>query len=229
GLLWLALYVLTRLSFFWKSPMMQRRAPANILYPPEPRWELVNQCLQHYNQALTRFLPPPFKLRVPPAFSYEAREDGMLITWRRWLPIIPESLLEPSSQPLLGTLLAVELGKYQSGDLIVRSWMATYPFRKPSRFLAWSGIFFWMPVGLVRSKLYKDWCKERELAYDEFAYLCGRGEGLLQMLRFNEAHNLQMFATEYEPSTSERIGHLEALLCKEHEQMTKLGLATPAL
>jgi hypothetical protein len=105
--------------------------------------------------------------------------------------------------------------------------MSTYPQMRPDRRLAWIGIFFWLPASILRSKLYKDWCKERDLVYDEFAYLCDQGEALLRILRFNEAHNVQTLATEYEASTLERIGHLEALLHKEHEQMTRLGLTIP--
>ena len=74
----------------------------------------------------------------------------------------------------------------------------------------------------MHSKCYKDWRKARELRYGEFAYLCGQGETLLSMLRLNEAHHMQVFATEYESSTLERIGHLEALLHQEYEQMTRL-------
>lgn len=229
GLLWLGLYGLTRLHFFRNNSMMQKRAPANTLYPNEVRWRLVEQCLQQYRQALMRFLTPPIRLKVPTTFRYEVQEASTAITWQRRAPVLPTFLLQESAQPALAALLAVELAKYHCADRFVHAWMATYPLRQPGFMITWMGIFFWLPASLVRAKCYKDWCKGRELLYDEFAYLCGQGEALLSILRFNEAHDIQMFATEYEPGTLERIGHLEALLLKEYEQMDQLGLQVPEL
>jgi hypothetical protein len=62
-----------------------------------------------------------------------------------------------------------------------------------------------------------------------FLYLCGRGEALLKILLANEANRIQMLATDYEPSTLERIRALEALLRAEYKQMAKLDLEVPKL
>jgi hypothetical protein len=229
GLLWLSFYLLTRLFFLWKSPLMQKTAPAHRVYPQETRWILIEQCVQQYQQALTRFLIPPVTLKVPPTFAYEDRSASVLITWQRNTPILPTFLLKPQKPWLLATFLALELAKYNSTDRFVQSWRSTYPWMRPNGFLSCLGIFFWLPVALLHSGLYKDWCKERVLAYDEFAYLCGQGDALLRFLRVQEANGVQMFTTDYEPSTMERIGHLEALLRDEYAQMAKLGLAVPAL
>jgi len=115
------------------------------------------------------------------------------------------------------------------GFPVLPAWMSTYPYRRPHRGLACAGIFFWLPASIIRCKLYKEWCKQRELTYDEFAYLCSQGEALLRFLQASAVHQVQLLATDYEPSMLERIGHLEALLRTEYEQMAKLGLVVPNL
>lgn len=229
GLFWLGLYLLMRIRFLWQSPVLQKRAPANTLYPQEQRWHLIDGCIRHYQHNLTRFLTLPVRFKVPSTFRYEERAEGTIITWQSGAPVIPSSLLTPSMQPVLAPLLALELAKYHCADRFIRTWMSTYLLIRPGCNLAWFGAFCWLPMSLVHTKRYKMWCKQRELAYDEFAYLCGQGEALLQILRIQERNGLKVSATEYKPATAERIGHLEGLLHAEYEQMTRLGLAVPDL
>lgn len=226
GLIWLAIYLLCRLVNIADNSLFVRHAPTNRIFQKEVRDLLVQQCYHQYREALTRFSPPPVVLRPPLTFAYEDRE-GLLITWQKRTPIIPASLLTPEAQPALLPLLALELAKYQSGDMFIRAAFATYPYQRPSGCLFLTGIFLQIPLLVPRGRWYKHWCYQRELEYDTFAYYLGQGEMLLQMLRVQEANKVNQHLTEYEPSTSERIGHLLSLLRNEYLQMQQLGLPVP--
>ena len=229
GLIWLALYLITRLTFIVEALRTRSNAPANTAHPGEERWELVIACIKGYQDRLARLYPVPVKLRVPPGVKYTTQQNVSLITWQYGLPVFPMGLLVPATQPLLRPLLALELAKYNSADQQVKAVISLYPDFWPNGYLTVLLIWFWLPCAIKHSKPWKRWCFRRELAYDTFAYLCGEGETLLSILKTQEAANLQQYPNEFEPSTAERIGHLEALLTKEYAQMSQHDLIVPPM
>lgn len=240
------LYLLAHLKL-WRAErdeMAQKLRTFSRSYQDGRLCRILEQVYEYYRQGLARFDSPPIpRLKTPPMFYFfERRSPGegedqldMLAHPEREIYLVGRELVicemrisaQKEEVAILMPLVARLLYDYNSPVALVDRLLRMAELGRAS---TWYYLLLPIPLAVARScsQRWQALERERQLDRDRFAWQCGQG-GLLRNLLIGQRAYLQQAgkADNEIPTLAERIERLDSLRNREGQQVKELRAMLP--